>query len=63
VCSGHDVDGKKFEVYLIDIFELRDGKVISQREYADTAYFLSWRASGEKIRGPREDVTSDTSGH
>lgn len=51
VCRGHSADGRTFEVFLIDIFELRDGKVVSQREYADTAYFLSWREAGEKIRG------------
>jgi ketosteroid isomerase-like protein len=51
VCRAHSADGKTFEVFLIDIFELREGRVISQREYADTAYFLSWQQAGEIIRG------------
>ncbi|MGW1742908.1 nuclear transport factor 2 family protein [Nocardia sp. NPDC001965] len=51
ICRGHSIDGKLFEVFLIDIFKVSEGIVISQREYADTAYFLSWRQAGEFIRG------------
>ena len=40
------------EVHAIDIFEVRDGKVVSQREYSDTAYLVSlWADSGDYIRG------------
>jgi ketosteroid isomerase-like protein len=53
--TAHDPQGSEFKVETIDIFELRDGKVISQRQYSDTAYLMSWSHVGDFIRGPRAD--------
>jgi ketosteroid isomerase-like protein len=57
VCRGHSAEnGKKFEAFLIDIFDIHDGRVVSQREYSDTAYFLSWQEAAEVIRGPAKEA-------